>query len=251
MIDDFYMIAITALLPLTAGLLVVQVNPYHALVIRGILGAIAALIYALFGAADVALTEALVGTMLSITLYAVAVRSSMTVRIGVVEESVEEIVEGSLEEIAEKSVEAVAKEHAEETEKKRVENSVAATTDAATTDGIAQAPKLDAKQLLSALSPALSKYHVRLELFTYANPLDLTAALAKKEIHIAYGTADSTADGTAAALQTRIQRLYGILKNGLPPTLALNYFAPTGMSLPEPSQPATSSNISKRSRSQS
>ncbi|MGB3671352.1 MAG: hydrogenase subunit MbhD domain-containing protein, partial [Phormidesmis sp.] len=81
---DFYMVAITALLPLTAILLVLQVNPYQALVIRGILGAIAALVYALFGAADVALTEALVGTMLSITLYAVAVRSSMVMQIGAI-----------------------------------------------------------------------------------------------------------------------------------------------------------------------
>ncbi len=87
MTEDFYLIAMTALLPLTAGLLVSQINPYHALVIRGILGAISALIYALFGAADVALTEALVGTMLSITLYAVAVRSSMSMRLGVLEET--------------------------------------------------------------------------------------------------------------------------------------------------------------------
>ncbi len=79
------LIIITALLPLTALMLVTQTNPYHALVIRGILGAIAALVYALFGAADVALTEALVGTMLSITLYAVAVRSSMSFRLGVLE----------------------------------------------------------------------------------------------------------------------------------------------------------------------
>ncbi|NJO86355.1 MAG: hypothetical protein HC818_07360, partial [Synechococcaceae cyanobacterium RM1_1_27] len=43
------------------------------------------LIYALLGAADVALTEALVGTMLSVTLYAVAVRSSMSLRLGVLE----------------------------------------------------------------------------------------------------------------------------------------------------------------------
>ncbi|MEM8640738.1 MAG: DUF4040 domain-containing protein [Cyanobacteria bacterium P01_G01_bin.54] len=85
MIDDFYVLAIVLLLPLTAGMLVSQVNPYHALVIRGILGAIAALVYVLFGAADVALTEALVGTMLSITLYAVAVRSSMSLRLGVLE----------------------------------------------------------------------------------------------------------------------------------------------------------------------
>jgi putative multicomponent Na+:H+ antiporter subunit B len=38
------------------------------------------------GAADVALTEALVGTMLAITLYAVAVRSSLTMRLGVLED---------------------------------------------------------------------------------------------------------------------------------------------------------------------
>lgn len=75
--DSIYVVAIVLLLPLSAGLLVSQTNPLHALVIRGILGAIAALVYAALGAADVALTEALVGTMLSTTLYAVAVRSSM------------------------------------------------------------------------------------------------------------------------------------------------------------------------------
>lgn len=85
MSDELYIVAIAALLPLTATMLVTQVNPYHALVIRGILGAVAALVYALFGAADVALTEALVGTMLSITLYAIAVRSSMSLRLGVSE----------------------------------------------------------------------------------------------------------------------------------------------------------------------
>lgn len=83
--EDLYILAIAALLPLTAAMTVTQRNPYHALVIRGILGAIAALVYALFGAADVALTEALVGTMLSITLYAIAVRSSMSLRLGVLE----------------------------------------------------------------------------------------------------------------------------------------------------------------------
>ncbi len=87
MTDEFYIVAITALLPLMAILLVVQTNPYSALVIRGILGAIAALVYAMFGAADVALTEALVGTMLSITLYAIAVRSSMTLRLGIIQQT--------------------------------------------------------------------------------------------------------------------------------------------------------------------
>lgn len=85
--EDGYMLAITALLPLAAAMVITQKNPYHALVMRGILGALAALIYALFGAADVALTEALVGTMLSITLYAIAVRSSMTMKLGVLEDN--------------------------------------------------------------------------------------------------------------------------------------------------------------------
>ena len=85
MTEDFYIVAIAALLPLTACMLVFQVNPYHALVIRGIVGAIAALVYTVFGAADVALTEALVGTMLSITLYAVAVRSSMRMHLGILQ----------------------------------------------------------------------------------------------------------------------------------------------------------------------
>jgi len=77
-------LVLTALLPLSAGLLVVQTNPYRALVVRGILGSVAALVYALLGAADVALTEALVGTLLAVILYAVAVRSSLVVRLGVV-----------------------------------------------------------------------------------------------------------------------------------------------------------------------
>ncbi len=81
--SDIYLYIIVALLPLTSCLVVFQVNPYHALALRGILGAIAALVYAVLGAADVALTEALMGTLLAITLYAVAVRSSLVLRIGV------------------------------------------------------------------------------------------------------------------------------------------------------------------------
>lgn len=79
---DSYLYIILALLPLAATMVVLQKDPYHALVIRGILGAIAAMSYAVLGAADVALTEALVGTMLAITLYAIAVRSSLVMRLG-------------------------------------------------------------------------------------------------------------------------------------------------------------------------
>ena len=84
---DSYIYALVALLPLAALMLVFQVNPYHALVIRAILGAVAALVYTVLGAADVALTEALVGTMLAVTLYIVAVRSSLVMRLGILEES--------------------------------------------------------------------------------------------------------------------------------------------------------------------
>jgi putative multicomponent Na+:H+ antiporter subunit B len=80
---DIFVYIIVALLPLAACLVVLQVNPYHALALRGILGAIAALVYGILGAADVALTEALMGTLLAITLYAVAVRSSLVLRLGV------------------------------------------------------------------------------------------------------------------------------------------------------------------------
>ncbi len=83
---DFSIYIITALLPLSAFLLVIQVNPFHALVIRGMLGAIAALVYALLGAADVALTEALMGTLLAISLYVIAVRSSLIMRLGILQE---------------------------------------------------------------------------------------------------------------------------------------------------------------------
>lgn len=83
---DSYIYVIVALLPLAASMVVVQANPYHALVVRGILGAVAALVYGILGAADVALTEALMGTMLAMTLYAIAVRSSLVMRLGVLKE---------------------------------------------------------------------------------------------------------------------------------------------------------------------
>lgn len=82
---DSYVYVIIALLPLAALILVFQVNPYHALVVRAILGAVAALVYAVLGAADVALTEALIGTMLAVMLYVVAVRSSLVMRLGILQ----------------------------------------------------------------------------------------------------------------------------------------------------------------------
>ncbi len=81
--SDIYVYFLVPLLPLTALMTVSQNNPYQTIVLRGILGAMAALIYTIFGAPDVALTEALVGTLLAVTLYAIAVRSSLVLRLGV------------------------------------------------------------------------------------------------------------------------------------------------------------------------
>ena len=94
---DKYTYVIVALLPLSALMLVFQTNPYHALVIRAILGAIAALVYIVLGGADVALTEALVGTMLAVTLYVIAVRSSLVMRLGILKK--DEKIENSWQEL--------------------------------------------------------------------------------------------------------------------------------------------------------
>ncbi|MEO1297378.1 MAG: DUF4040 domain-containing protein, partial [Cyanobacteria bacterium J06636_16] len=145
MTQEVYVYVIVALLPLTACMLVFQVNPYHALVIRGILGAVAALVYALLGAADVALTEALVGTMLSITLYAVAVRSSMSMRLGVLEPVPDEVSKDFL----------------------------------ASTDGSEHT--LLSEPLLTDLRQVLSRYHMRLELVTYPSLQAMQAALETKD----------------------------------------------------------------------
>ncbi len=82
--DDLYIYLIVALLPLSSLMLMLEVNPYNALIVRGILGAVAVLTYVVLGAADVALTEALMGTMLAVSLYVIAVRSSLVMRLGVV-----------------------------------------------------------------------------------------------------------------------------------------------------------------------
>jgi putative multicomponent Na+:H+ antiporter subunit B len=90
---DLYIYPIVALLPITALVVVWQKNPYNALVLRGVFGAVSTLVYAVLGAADVALTEALMGTMLAVTLYAVAIRSSLVVRVGVLQEEEQSIAE--------------------------------------------------------------------------------------------------------------------------------------------------------------
>jgi len=215
-----YIIAIMALLPLTAGLLVTQVNPYHALIIRGILGAVAALVYALFGAADVALTEALVGTMLSITLYAVAVRSSMSMRIGVVEMSHGDDASAELP-------------------------TAESPTEAAEPAFHSKIPPIS-EPLRSWLQAPLRRHHMRVEFVSYDSRQSLEEAIAANEIHAVYTRSEprlvngSSANASVASasdspdhhLQIRVPRLYEILRAEMPPAVTLT---PIGASANEAS----------------
>ncbi|ABG50898.1 MAG: DUF4040 domain-containing protein [Trichodesmium sp. St16_bin4-tuft] len=107
---DIYVYVIIGLLPLAALILVLQVNPYNGLIIRAILGEIAALVYALLGAADVALTEALVATMLAVSLYVITVRSSLVMRLGILKE-VEAETESYMKEVVDNMRKIIDKYH--------------------------------------------------------------------------------------------------------------------------------------------
>lgn len=213
--NETYLYVIIALLPLSASMVVVQVNPYHALVIRGILGAIAALVYAVLGAADVALTEALVGTMLAITLYAVAVRSSMVMRLGVLEAAI------------------AAKPP---TEPSSLEAPLP------TTDVEKQTkhqPLVDPSltSLVADLRTFLGQHYMRLDLVPYATPHDLEQALQNKDIH-AFCVGRSPVEGSHSATEhglndhppyqttVRIQRLYDLMQAELPSSLTSLVYRP-------------------------
>ena len=72
---------IELILPVLGLLLIRTESPIRGLIYRSFLGSIAALIYAAVGAPDVALTEVLVGTLLSAILYIITIRACYTVLI--------------------------------------------------------------------------------------------------------------------------------------------------------------------------
>ena len=72
---------IELILPVLGLLLIRTESPLRGLIYRSVLGSIAALIYAAVGAPDVALTEVLVGTLLSAILYIITIRACYTVLI--------------------------------------------------------------------------------------------------------------------------------------------------------------------------
>lgn len=67
------------LLPILGILLISSQSPINSLIYRSFLGSISALIFALLGAPDVALTEVMVGTLLSSLLYIVTIRSCYSI----------------------------------------------------------------------------------------------------------------------------------------------------------------------------
>ena len=77
---------IELILPVLGLLLIRTESPIRGLIYRSFLGSIAALIYAAVGAPDVALTEVLVGTLLSAILYIITIRACYTVLIIVPED---------------------------------------------------------------------------------------------------------------------------------------------------------------------
>lgn len=159
---DSYLYIIVALMPLSAAMLVFQTNPYHALIIRGVLGAMSALIYAVLGAADVALTEALVGTMLAITLYAVAVRSSMVMRLGILKDYVTDCIKAKDQPVP---VPVLEPDHAEKTVVSSAQ------------------PISPFDTLLSDLRTVFRKHHMRIELHAYADSEALQQALVDRDVH--------------------------------------------------------------------
>ncbi|WP_414582292.1 DUF4040 domain-containing protein [Scytonema sp. PCC 10023] len=199
--NDSYIYVITALLPLSALMLLLQTNPYHALVIQGIQGAVATLVFAVLGAADVALTQALMGTLLAITLYAIAVRSSLVMRLGVLEDGASETDDESLA-----AGQAVR---------------------------VATSQKCDhLEQLMNDLRTIFHKHYMRVEVVPYTNTQALHRALMDKEVHAAcarreYDNQDPVASEDEQQpyhTTTRVRRLYDIMRTELSsPATSLTY----------------------------
>ncbi len=82
---ELLLFPIELILPVLGLLLIRTESPIRGLIYRSFLGSIAALIYAAVGAPDVALTEVLVGTLLSAILYIITIRACYTVLIVVPE----------------------------------------------------------------------------------------------------------------------------------------------------------------------
>lgn len=205
---DGYVYAIAVLLPISASMLIFQSNPYNALVLRGILGAVSALVYTILGAADVALTEALVGAFLATMLYAVAVRSSLVLRLGVVGEvAIAHDLEEELDKLnlPSKQLEQPLNEQDEELEQSKQHSAPVSIS--------------DFEKLIDALKSTFSKYYMRVELVPYENEAELEQALIDKIVHATLHNSEhqdlehqENADSKFYQIKIRLLRLYEIMQ---------------------------------------
>lgn len=204
---DGYVYAIAVLLPISASMLVLQANPYNALVLRGILGSISALIYTILGAPDVALTEALVGSFLATMLYAVAVRSSLVLRLGVVEDL-------AIAHELEEELSKINLPHGQQSE----ELGTASASELVTKS----TDDLHFKKLINALRNAFSKHYMRVELVPFGSISELEQALIDKNVHATLDNSqlqnslvaesEVDAENQAYQIKIRLQRLYEIMQ---------------------------------------
>ena len=207
---DKYIYVIVALLPLTSAILLFETNPYNALILRGILGGVAALVYAVLGAADVALTEALVGTMLAVTLYVIAVRSSLVMRLGIVKEKLNANAELELVNTT-KSQEILEKDNS-------------TSSDQVTSNKLENQSDNYQEELLTNLKKVIKQYHLRLELVEYANSQALEQALIEKEVHAISSKRTESDNQPSYLTKIRIHRLFEILQTELTsPETSLKY----------------------------
>ncbi len=204
---DGYVYAIAVMLPISASMLVFQTNPYKAIVMRGILGAVSALVYTVLGAADVALTEALVGAFLATMLYAVAVRSSLVLRLGVVEEvaiahNLEEELDKlnfSFEQLDQSFNQQIdVQEELEKSEQLNERISISA----------------DFEKVIDVLKSTFSKHYMRVELVPYENESELEQALIDKIVHATlHNLEDQEGSQTSfSQIKIRLPRLHEIMQ---------------------------------------
>jgi putative multicomponent Na+:H+ antiporter subunit B len=204
---DGYVYAIAVMLPISASMLVFQTNPYKAIVMRGILGAVSALVYTVLGAADVALTEALVGAFLATMLYAVAVRSSLVLRLGVVEEvaiahNLEEELDKlnfSFEQLDQSFNQQIdVQEELEKSEQLNERIPISA----------------DFEKVINVLKSTFSKHYMRVELVPYENESELEQALINKIVHATlHNLEDQEGSQTSfSQIKIRLPRLHEIMQ---------------------------------------
>jgi putative multicomponent Na+:H+ antiporter subunit B len=162
------------------------------------------------GAADVALTQALMGTLLAITLYAIAVRSSLVMRLGVLEDGA--IVQSAVP----KAIE---------------------TDDESLPDGkavsVATPQECDHfQQLMDDIRTIFHKHYMRVEVVPYTNTQALHRALMDKEVHATCARREHDNQDPVATedeqqpyhTTTRVQRLYEIMQTELSsPATSLTY----------------------------